>query len=152
MSVSDVATLFPNGINSLGQGYFEGRRGDTSYSFEFTSLGHLFLIESKQNLGFFTPDLAFGAALTRRLASKYGLPEYSQLPGGIADWSYVERYEAGGGLMLNRFTEQLSARLEGGFGQPMALDLHLVDFRILRRDDAAQNAGPEKSAADAIRF
>ncbi len=56
------------------------------------------------------------------------------------------------GQRLNRGTESLSAMLDGGYGQPVSLEMKLMDFRIMRRDLDKANAGPKSRAEQGAKF
>jgi hypothetical protein len=103
-------------------------------------------------LGRFIPDGAFGATLTNKLSEKFGPPQTNQLPGGPAFWTFLERYTDANGQRLNRETESLSVMLGGGYGQPVSLEMKLMDFRIMRRDVEKLNANPKARAQSGIKF
>jgi len=120
MTVQEVARLFPSGLQRIvGGDQFEATANGIEYNFGFSSQGHLYRIDSSQQLGSFVPNQAFGITLTQKLAEKYGAPQSNSLPDGAAFWSFVEPYVATGGLRLMRGTESLSAMLSGGYGQPV---------------------------------
>lgn len=152
MTMQEVSRLFSNHLTSLGGGNFKGERKGVTYSLGFTPLGHLFRIDSSQDLGRFVPDLKFASDLTAKLADKYGPPETNQLPGGPAFWSFLNYYEMSAGWRLPRQTESLSVGLGGGYGLPVTLDFKLMDFRILRRDAAIINRVPELQAQERAQF
>jgi hypothetical protein len=152
MTVSQVAAQAGTRLEPLGGGQFKVSSGAIEYDFGFTPLGRLYRIDSSQRLGEFAPDRSFGLVLARRLATKYGEPHQNALPGGPALWGYAESYVSADGMLLRRGTESLSAMMSGGFGMPITLDLKLMDFRILRRDEAAMNARPKSNAERAMTF
>ncbi|HEY1708267.1 MAG TPA: hypothetical protein VGG10_08365 [Rhizomicrobium sp.] len=153
MTLEQVSALFPNGLTPLGSGQFKAENGATSYDLGFSVLGHLFRIDSRQTLARFEPDRVFGLRLTQKLTDKYGPPHGNQLPdGGPAFWQFVQPYTDGSGQRLLREAESLSAMLSPTYNGPVTLDLKLMDFRILRRDEAMLNRGPEAQAEARVHF
>lgn len=152
MSVQQVVAVAGRPLTPLGGGQFKVSVNGIDYDFGFSARGHLFRIDSKQQLGRFIPDAQFTAILTEKLSKKYGPPQHNQLPGGPAFWQYLEAYTTTGGQTLNRETESLSAMLSGGYGVPISLEMKLMDFRIMRRDIAKLNATPRSKAEGDIKF
>jgi len=152
MTVQQVSELVPNGLTPLGGGQFNADIGMTSYNFEFSPLGHLFIINSSQQLTSFAPDREFGFALTKKLETKYGPPDSNQLPGGPASWGYLEYYTTNQGMRLARETESLSVMLMDHYQKPVTLEMKLMDFRILRRDEDALNRAPKSEAQSLVQF
>lgn len=152
MTVQQVAQLLPTGLKPIGGGDYEADGRNVTYNFGFTPLGHLYRIDSSQILGRFQPDHEFGLRLSAKLIAKYGPPETNQLPGGPAFWNLVQYVQTAQGTLLMRPTESLSAALNGGYGLPIKLELKLMDFRILRRDNATMNSVPETRAAKHVQF
>ncbi len=152
MTVQEVTTAAHRPLIPLGRGQYQVKVDGVDYDFGFSVLGHLFRIDSKQELGRFIPDGAFGATLTNQLSNKFGPPQTNQLPGGPAFWSFLEEYTDANGQKLNRETESLSAMLGGGYGQPVSLEMKLMDFRIVRRDLARANAAPRSRAQGDVKF
>ena len=151
MTVAEVSRIFAGELESIGAGQFKAERDGTSYDFGFTPLGHLFRIDSSQELGRFEPDTAAAIALTQKLSQKYGMAQSNQLPGGPASWEFMEYYE-NDGFRLLRFTESLDAMFVTHYQDSTTLDLKLMDFRILRRDEAKQNSGPSGVAQAQMHF
>jgi hypothetical protein len=151
MTVKQVASMSPNGLEPWGND-FRASVGGVNYDFGFTPLGHLYRIDANQELGRFVPDRAFGLKLTAKLTAKFGTPHSNMLPDGPASWGYLERYLTNDGVQLNRQTESLSAMLGGGFGEPVALIIKLIDFRILHRDYTILNSGPNADAQQHLKF
>jgi hypothetical protein len=152
MTVQQVQAVAHESLRSIGAGQYLVTANGIDYDFGFSVLGHLYRIDSKQILGRFIPDEAFARILTKKLSDKFGPPQTNQLPGGPAFWQYVEPYREAGGPVSNRITVSLSALLLGGSGQPISLNMKLMDFRIMRRDLARANAGPRSNAEDNTRF
>ena len=152
MTVQEVTTVAHQPLTPLGRGQYQVKVDGVDYDFGFSVLGHLFRIDSKQELGRFIPDGAFGATLTNKLSKKFGPPQTNQLPGGPAFWRFLEEYTDASGQRLNRETESLSAMLGGGYGQPVSLEMKLMDFRIMRRDLARANAAPKSRAQGDVKF
>jgi hypothetical protein len=122
------------------------------YDFGFSILGHLFRIDSDQNLGNFIPDQAYADTLAKKMTAKFGPPKYNGLPSAPLAWGFVEPYRQADGSIMTRDTLSLSALLLGGYGQPITLHLKLMDFRIMRRDLAEANAAPRSRAEDKTKF
>lgn len=139
-------------LEPLGGGDFEGVQGDTKFNFGFSPLGNLYRIDSQQKLGFFHPDHATAVKLTGQLCAKYGQPDFNQLPGGPVTWSSYARMQGDDGRPLTRQVQSLSVMFQESYNQPVELWIKLLDFRVLWRDSAQQNAGPKARAEDAVRF
>lgn len=122
------------------------------YDFGFSSLGHLFRIDSDQNLGYFITDQIYANTLTKKMTAKFGPAKNNGLPNAPLTWGYVEPFRDPNGSIMTRDTLSLSALLMGGYGQPITLHLKLMDFRILRRDLAKVNAVPRSRAEDNTKF
>jgi hypothetical protein len=122
------------------------------YDLGFSVLGHLYRIDSEQNLGNFIPDQAYAGSLAKKMSAKFGPPNSNQLPDGPLMWGFSEPYRQADGSVMNRDTVSLSAMLTGGFGLPITLHLKLMDFRIMRRDLAKANAAPRSRAEDNTKF
>jgi hypothetical protein len=152
MSVKEVEEHAGHPLQSRGGGDFAVSVEGIDYDFGFSVLGHLCRIDSKQPLGRFIPDAAFGKTLTEKLAAKYGPSQHNQLPDGPASWEFLEPYQIGPGLTGNRATLSLSAMLMSGYNQPVSLSLKLMDFRIMRHDAAIANSDPRSRAERATRF
>lgn len=151
MGLAEVTQLFSGKLQSLGSGQYQGRKDGINYDLGFSSRGHLFRINSSQELGRFEPDAGIAAALTKRLAEKYGPPQENQLPGGTATWEFMKTYEANGSA-FNLFTETLHAHFMEHYQAPTTLELQLMDRRIERRDDALKNADPSAMARAQMHF
>jgi hypothetical protein len=152
MTIKEVQAVAHQPLRSLGGGQYEATVTDVNYNFGFSILGHLYRIDSQQNLSRFIPDGAFARTLTEKLSAKYGPPQSNQLPGGPAFWQFVESYQEPNGPMINQITLSLSAMLLAGWNQPVSLNLKLMDFRIERRDLTQANAGPRSRAEDRTKF
>jgi hypothetical protein len=134
MTVEQVTSLAKTPLVSLDGDQYGATVDGIDYDFRFSPLGHLYRIDSRQEIGTFTPDDAFAADLTERLAKKFGPPQSNQLPAGPASWLFQEDYIDAGGQKLKRETESLTVLVKGGNGQPVAILFKLTAARILRRD------------------
>ncbi len=152
MTLQQVTALAPNGLNSLGRGQYTATISGISYDLGFTPLGHLFRIDSHEPLGYFAPDRNFGLSLSNKLATKYGVPETNQLPDGPAFWDFAMPYTENSGTQHMVATESLSAVLTATYKGPVSLDMKLMDFRILRRDEALLNNAPQREAQSRVHF
>lgn len=152
MTVEQVAVVAHRRLSSLGGGQYHATVDGIDYNFGFSVLGHLYRIDSRQNLGYFTPDEHFARTLTEKLSHKFGPPQRNQLPGGPVAWEYFEQYRETGGPVINRTTVSLDAWVVGGWGQPILLNIKLMDFRIMRRDLARANSEPRSHAESGTKF
>jgi hypothetical protein len=152
MSLKEVQEHAGHTLQSLGGGDFAVSVEGVEYDFGFSVLGHLYRIDSKQPLGRFIPDAAFGKTLTEKLAAKYGPSQQNQLPDGPASWEFLEQYQIAPGMPSSRTALRLSAMLMSGYNQPVSLSLKMIDFRIMRRDVATANSDPRSRAESATRF
>lgn len=152
MTFKEVQEHAGESLRSLTSTDYEATVDKIHYSFGFSIRGHLYRIDSTQYLGRFIPDAEYGRVLTEKLTAKYGPPQSNQLPDGPAFWEYLEPYNLGNGLSASRTTLSLSAILMPGWNQPVALELKLMDFRIMRNDVAAANSGPRSRAEKATQF
>ena len=154
LSIEQVSELFGGTLTRISDDQFKGEKDGVSYDMGFSVLGYLFRIDSSQELGRFEPDEAFGKELTRKLTAKYGPPEYNSLPDGTASWDYVipdpKPNPFSNSLSLS--TESLGVRLGTSYEGPTTLHLKLMDFRIMRRDQARQNEGPSVDASKKVHF
>ena len=99
--------------------------------------------------------LFISSDLTKRLASALGscLTSHDEARAILHRGNdSLEQYRDTGGLVLNRFTVSLSAMLMGGSGQPISLNMKLMDFRIMRSDLARANAGPRSRTEESTKF
>jgi hypothetical protein len=152
MTVQEVQAVAHHPLRSIGAGQYKVAVDNVDYDFGFSVLGHLYRIDLSQNLGNFVPDEHFARTLTEKLSRKFGPPQRNQLPGGPAAWEYFEQYRETGGPVINRTTVSLDAWIVGGWGQPILLNIKLMDFRIMRRDLAAANSGPRSHAEASTKF
>lgn len=152
MTLKQVRAVAGHRLFYLGGGQFKTSVKGVDYNFGFSILGHLFRINSRQNLGQFIPDAAYTETVTEQLSAKYGPPQTNQLPGGPADWQFVQPYSNPNGPVLNQITVELSAMLSGFGTEPKSFDMQLIDFRIVRRDLAKANAGPRSRAQESTSF
>lgn len=134
MTVDQVAAVAGKPLAPIAAGHYQVTIYGTDYDFGFTPLGHHYRIDSRQQLGLFTPDPAFAPTLTERLTKKFGQPLSNQLIAGPAMWMFEEPYTGPKGEKLTRETEILTVLVTGGKGEPVAVEMQLVAPRILRRD------------------
>ena len=151
MSIPQLNEIFDGKLTRVSDDHFEGQKDGVSYDIGISVLGRVYRIDSSQELGRFEPDAAIAKALTDKLVAKYGAPEFNQLPGGIISWDYIEKVSEGS-THYARFTEQLTASFVEHYQAPTTIDIHLIDFRIMRIDQARQNAGPSAIASAKIQF
>ena len=152
MTVLQVEHLAQRQLRPLGRGDYELDLKDRKYDFGFSILGHLYRVDYEQSLGRFNADDSYAANLTNRMTEKFGPPQTNQLPGGPISWEFSELYQEAGGPIISRTTVSLAAWLTGGWGQPIMLNMKLMDFRILRRDLGNANAVPRSKAEDETKF
>ena len=152
MTVEQVQAHAHEPLEPLGGGQFKVVDEGVQYDFGFSVLGHLFRVDTDQNLGRFIPDATYARSLSEKMTAKFGPAVSDALPGGPMSWGFDEAYRGGNGLVLTQSTVSLSAMLVGGYGQPVTLHLKLMDFRILRRDVAKANAGPRDRAVEKTKF
>jgi hypothetical protein len=151
MTPEEVEQLTHAHLTPLGRGDFKLEFNKTEFDLGFSPLGHLYRIDSDQQLGSFAPDLPFAATLTSKLTEKFGPPRGNMLPGGPINWELQGMVTDNNGTNP-RELESLSAMLEGGYGTPIHLVMKMLDFRVLWRDQASVNATPRNKAAEATRF
>jgi hypothetical protein len=135
MTVDQVTAVAAKPLIRIAAGHYQVAVYGTDYDFGFTPLGHLYRIDSRQQLGLFTPDPAFAPTLTDRLIKKFGPPLSNQLITGPAIWMFEEPYTGAKGEKLTRETESLTVLVTGGKADPVAVEMQLVAPRILRRDN-----------------
>jgi hypothetical protein len=151
MTVAQVRDAARRPLEMIGGGRAKMTVDGIEYDLGFSVLGHLFRIDTDQDLGHFIPDQKFANTLATKMTAKFGRPEINMLPQGPLSWDCYEKY-MNGGVPMSRDTISLSALLNGGYGQPIVLHLKLMDFRIMRRDLAKANAEPRSRAEDNTKF
>jgi hypothetical protein len=134
MTVDEVAAVAGKPLTEIGTGHYQVTVLGIDYDFGFTALGHLYRIDSLQQLGRFTPDPAFAPTLSDRLTKKFGQPLSNQLIAGPAIWMFEEPYLGPKGEKLSREIESLTVLVTGGKNDPVTVEMQLVAPRILRRD------------------
>ncbi|MGA2219831.1 MAG: hypothetical protein ABSG51_17200 [Terracidiphilus sp.] len=134
MTVDQVASVANRPLTPTGTGQYQVMIDGIDYSFGFSSAGHLFRIDSRQQLVPFPVDAAFAADLTRRLTRKFGQPMSNQLPAGPVVWMYQESYVGAKGEKLTRETESLTVLVAGGTTEPVTVEMQMIAPRIERRD------------------
>ena len=130
---------------------FSGRHDGIQFDLGFTPGGRVFRIESRQHLGRFQPDAAFTKSLSAKLVSKYGPPAFMHLPDGPASWSLVEPVSDASGE-TRPFNVMWANAMLSNDERGVSLLLTMLDFRILWEDQARQNSGPAREAAQRIQF
>ena len=143
MTVEQVTALADGPLVSAGSGQYQVSKEGIDYDFSFSASGHLYRIDSRQELPNFTPDAAFASDLTDRLAKKFGPPQSNQLPQGPAAWMFQETYIGAKGEKLTRENESLIVLLAGGNGHPVSVEFQLTSPRIQRRDAQSPSAAPK---------
>jgi hypothetical protein len=128
-------------LNPIGFNGYKAVVDGVQYDFEFTSMGRLYEIESSRPLGRFSTNDEFYRSISAKLTAKYGPTR-----------NFFEQWSPQPGEVLLRETQRASALIGGNLYGPRSLDIQLVDFRILRRDLAASNAGPQAKAEAAAKF
>jgi hypothetical protein len=134
MTVSQVAAVAGKPLTAFGAGHYQVTIDTIDYDFGFSAQGHLYRIDSLQQMGIFVPDSVFASTLIARLMQKFGPPQTNQLPSGPAIWMYQETYTGPKGEKLSRETESLTVLLAGEKGQPVSVEIQLIAPRIQRRD------------------
>ena len=134
MTVEQVASVANWPLTPTGTGQYQVMIDGIDYSFGFSAAGHLFRIDSRQELLPFPLDAAFAADLTRRLTEKFGQPLSNQLPTGPIVWMYQESYAGAKGEKLTRETESLTVLVAGGTTEPVTVEMQMIAPRIERRD------------------
>ncbi len=152
MTLAQVEAVAKGPLESIGGGQYKMKVNVIDYDFGFSVLGHLFRIDSDQDLGNFIPDRSFAKTLTERMAKKYGLSPDGQPDEGPIGWAYTEKHAGSYGTVNVLPTVELSAYWDGGDGQPVMLHIHLIDFRIMRRDIDKANVAPEANAEHSAKF
>jgi hypothetical protein len=91
----------------------------SSTTLGFSVLGHLYRIDSEQNLGNFIPDQAYASSLVKKMSAKFGPPNSNQLPDGPLMWGFSERIEELTGMKDCHENAVMHHRLSL-YGQPCA--------------------------------
>lgn len=147
MTVAEARRM--TALTYIGGDQFEAESKGFSYNFGVTPRGRIYRVQSTQQLGDFTVDRHFIAALEGRLRSKYGQP--TSLSGDVFHWALRETVTHDSGQQLPFTTMWMSAYV-GGFGARPTLEITIIDFRILWTDQAAVNLGPQEAAANRMKF
>jgi hypothetical protein len=127
----------------------QGKFGDIELTFEVCPSGAIYFIESKQPLGHFIVDKTFLDSVAAKLFAKYG-------PGhGTPDnlwWGLTEpvRYTTGEQRLFT--TNRMSALVTDYYGEPVSLDLKMLDFRICWAEYEKANRKPRDKATEAVKF
>lgn len=136
-------------LTSIGGEQFQGRIGTIEFDLEFTPLGRLFRISSKQYLGKFQIDKDFNQTLNRRLARKYGVPRGASID--TRHWKLIQDVEDADGkqhpFVVNWFNVDASRGYDG-----VELIMTMIDFRYLMADKARINHQPRDDAKGRISF
>lgn len=134
MTVEQVTSVANRALTPTGTGQYQVMIDGIDYSFGFSAAGHLYRIDSRQQLFPFPLDAAFAADLTHRLTKKFGQPLSNQLPAGPVVWMYQETYAGAKGEKLTRETESLTVLVAGGTTEPVTVEMQMIAPRIERRD------------------
>ena len=134
MTIGQVSVLAKTPLVALEGDQYGATIDGIDYDFRFSPLGHLYRIDSRQEIGVPALDDGFAADFTERLTKKFGPPQSNQLPTGPASWLFQEDYTDASGPKLKRETESLTVLVKSGNGQPVAILFKLTAARILRRD------------------
>ena len=136
-------------LTSIGGEQFQGRMASVDFDLEFTPLGRLFRISSKQNLGQFEIDKDFNQTLNRRLATKYGVPRGASID--TRYWKLIQDVEDADGkqhpFVVNWFNVDASRGYDG-----VELTMTMIDFRYLMADRTRLNHKPRNRAEGNISF
>jgi hypothetical protein len=134
MTVEQVTALAKMPLVALGGDQYGASVAGIDYDFRFSPLGHLYRVDSRQELGNVTVDADSVRELGDRLAQKFGAPQLNQMPAGPATWRFQEDTTDANGQKLKRETESLTVLISGGKGEPVAVAFKLMSASILRRD------------------
>jgi hypothetical protein len=136
-------------LTSIGGEQFQGRMGAVDYDLEFTPLGRLFRISSKQILGQFEIDKDFNQTLNRRLATKYGIPRGASID--TRYWRLIQDVEDADGKQHPFVVNWFNVDASRGYDE-VELTMTMIDFRYLMADRARLNHQPRNRAEGNISF
>lgn len=128
----------------------ESELNGIKYDFGICPSGQIYRIQSSQTLGHFIPDEEFVATLQDRLFRKYGRtnPNVS----GNWSWELIEPVRYSDGQVRQFKTNWFSARVSGGYGSPVTLEMTMIDFRICWEGKVRENQRPRSDALDEVTF
>jgi hypothetical protein len=147
MHIREAAKL--SHLEDIGNGQFETVRGGVKYDFSVTDAGRIYRIASSQTLGQFAVDNAFLRSVRDKLTAKFGSPREGSA--GSFSWELIEAVPRVGGQTLPFATNWASARV-GGYSDGVTIDMTMIDFRLLWRDEAAANKAPRSAAESRVSF
>lgn len=127
----------------------QGKLGDIELVFEVCPSGAINFIESKQPLGRFIVDKAFLYGLDAKLFAKYGQGHGE--PGNLS-WNLTEpvRYTTGEVRLFT--TNSMTALVTHYDGEPVSLDLKMLDFRICWLEYDKANQKPRDEAGEKVKL
>ncbi|HEX6785095.1 MAG TPA: hypothetical protein VF098_10645 [Sphingomicrobium sp.] len=146
MNIRDAVKRFTPTFRQGNQ--IQGKLGNIDLTFEVCPSGAIYFIETTQTLGQFIVDKTFLDALDARLFAKYGRGQ------GTPDnlwWELTEpvRYTTG---EVHAFTSNRMSALVTTYGNGVALDLKMLDFRICWAESEKLNQKPRDAATEALKF
>ena len=74
MTVAQIQAVAGKPLEPLGGNEYKVTANGIGYDFGFSVLGHLFRIDSDQELGHFIPDKIYAKSLTDKMSAKFGPP------------------------------------------------------------------------------
>jgi hypothetical protein len=128
----------------------QGKLGDTDVTFEICPSGAIYMIETTQPLGRFIVDKTFLDGLDAKLFAKFG-----KATGGTPDnlgWDLTEPVRYTTGEQHPFTTNWMTALVSESYGDPVTLDLKMLDFRICWAEKEKANVAPRNRASGAVRF
>ncbi|WP_169803399.1 hypothetical protein [Sphingomonas pruni] len=147
MDIRDAKKLSP--LTRIAWDDYQTKKDGIDYDFGLTKLGHIYRVDSSQPLGKFAVDDVFLRSLESKLTAKYGKP--TEGSAGAYNWSLIEPVKRTGGETLPFETNWTSANVESG-PDGVTLNIKMIDFRIMWRDDAQVNRGPRDKASATIKL
>jgi len=138
-------------VSHLAFDTYKTTRNDIEYEFSVTPLGRVYAIESNQELGQFTESIKFAKTFIAKLTTKYGEPTRNQPGIATANWDLFQNVESSQGIVVNTSVNWMAASLMLG-ESGKKLNIHMVDYRLLRQDKQRLNCKPAKQAQDKITF
>jgi hypothetical protein len=127
----------------------QGKMGDIDLTFEVCPSGAISFIESTQPLGHFIVDKKFLDSLDAKLFTKYGRGDGT--PDNLS-WGLTEpvRYTTGEVRLFT--TNWMSALVTENYGDPVSLDLKMLDFRICWAESEKANQKPREDATKTVKL
>jgi hypothetical protein len=128
---------------------YQTTKDGIEYDLGLTRLGHVYRMTSTQRLGNFDVDDTFLRSLTAKLTAKYGPPV--ERTGTIYRWSLIEPVKRTGGARLPFETNRAYASVDSG-PDGVTLEISMIDYRIMWRDEAEANRTPRSEASRKLAF